>query len=150
MLSALWACPILSNLTALLHALRTAQCRKGLSQGCAERGLWQWYKTRPLFVCTPVSAHLHMWHSAPCGKCATVRRKGTTQCWDNWETCFTVQLTAHEQLQSCRSPAQALQTAQVPDPDEGLDPVTPVPGTGIPCYSHAVSPTASVEGKKLI
>lgn len=37
---------------------------------------------------------------------------------------FTVQLVAPEQLQSFRNLAQALQTVQVPDPDEGLDPVT--------------------------
>lgn len=79
-----------------------------------------------------------------------MRRKGTAQCWENREICFTVQLVALEQLQSFRSLAQALQTAQIPDPDEGLDPVTPVPGMGNPCYSHVVSPTVSVEGKKLI
>lgn len=62
-----------------------------------------------------------------------------------------MQLAALEQLQSFRSLAQALQTLiQIPDPDEGLDPVTPVPGMGNPCYSHAVSPIVSVEGKKLI
>lgn len=79
-----------------------------------------------------------------------MRKKGTAQCWEKWEICFTVQLVALEQLQSFRSLAQALQTAQIPDPDEGLDPVTPVPGMGNPSYSHAVYPTASVEGKKLI
>lgn len=79
-----------------------------------------------------------------------MRRKGTAQCWENREICFTVQLVALEQLQSFRSLAQALQKAQIPDPDEGLDPVTPVPDMGNPCYSHVVSPTVSVEGKKLI
>lgn len=94
-----------------------------------------------LFVCTPAQVAQHsfweMYHS---------EKEGTAQCW---EICFTVQLVALEQLQSSRSLAQTLQTVQVPDPDEGLDPVTPVPGMGNPCYSHAVSPTLSVEGKKL-
>lgn len=66
-----------------------------------------------------LSAHLHRWHSAPFGKCATVRRKGTSQCWDKCEICFTVLLAALEQLQSCRSLAQALQTAQIPERGAG-------------------------------
>lgn len=133
MLPALWACPILSNLTALLHVLRTAQSRQGLPQGCAEGGLWQWYKTRPLFVCTPAQvAQCSFWemcHSEKEGNCSVLG-----QVWD----LFHCTAGCSWAIAECRSLAQALHTAQTPE--RGVDPVTPVPGTGIPCYSHAAPP----------
>ena len=91
-------------------------------------------ETRALFICAPLLVHMLRWHSTPFRERYRSEKERNCSLLGEAGGLFSaVQLAALEQLQSIRSLAQALQTAQTTGPDKGLDPVTPVPGMGSSC-----------------
>lgn len=91
-----------------------------LPQGCAERGLWQWYRNQTLvYLHTALCARAKVAQHSISGNVPQREEKELLIARWTGRPVSAVQPIAPEQLQSIRSLAQALQTAQITGPWRG-------------------------------
>lgn len=91
-----------------------------LPQGCAERGLWQWHRNQTLvYLCTALCTRAKVAQHSISGNVPQWEEKELLIARWTRRTVSAVQLVALEQLQSIRSLAWALQTAQITGPWRG-------------------------------